>query len=624
MKKSNLARRVLCLVLGILMLTSLLTACDNAGNVTSTEAAKAMTITLTMIKEEGMTDDGIKAVQAALNEITENRYNTHVVLQMFTADEYAEKVMEMSQKLDINNAAAEDSTYVSNEVILEEGKIYKQTANGDYYLVDEQNRSHVQYPTLVNTQLDVLFIDDISTYTLLAKGDGETPYLAELGEVIGKSDLPVAKYVNSTLLSHARRVNGKFLAVPNNSYYGDYSYMLVNKKYFDELNYDISLVTDFSGLESFIFDVANKTEYDKVAPVYNAPDFNFLTYFDFESPLLTQPNALAFDTSNSVKLNNMTRMGFYQTSMEMLYKLSKLPSNRTYKETTEVDFNADFAVAFMDGAHTIPETYKDINNDGTDDYYVVELSRPVVGNEMFSSMYAVSQFSQNKERAFEILALLQADADVVNLLAYGIKNVHYELDNKGVVTFKEDSNYFVDYKKAGNNFLCYPNENMDEATLAYAENEWALAKKHNEKLRISPYCGFYILPSKFSDFSYFNADETTSHYFKELDDKTGVMLVDKDGAPVKDRGLTKIYLYNDVMLAQFEEYSKTFVPRMTDFEAASDYESYKAYLKALSDEFQATDIFSQIQGVNTGDNNTESNAMSPAGQYNTFYLATYK
>jgi ABC-type glycerol-3-phosphate transport system substrate-binding protein len=96
MKKSNLARRVLGAMLSILMLTSLLVACDTTGNVTSTESAKAMTITLTMIKEEGMTQDGIDKVQAALNEITENRYNTHVVLQMFTAEEYAAKVIEMS------------------------------------------------------------------------------------------------------------------------------------------------------------------------------------------------------------------------------------------------------------------------------------------------------------------------------------------------------------------------------------------------------------------------------------------------------------------------------------------------------------------------------------------------
>ncbi len=622
MKKSNLARRVLSAMLGILMLTSLLTACDNAGNVTSTEAAKAMTITLTMIKEEGMTKDGMLLVQDAINEITENRYNTHVVLQMFTAEEYAEKVIEMSQKLDINDASSEDSTYVSSEVILEDGKIYKQSANGDYYLVDEQNRSHVQYPELIDTQLDVLFIDDISTYSILAKGNGETSYLAELTELIGASDLPVTKYVNSTLLSHARRVNGHFYAIPNNSYYGEYSYMLVNKKYFDECNYDIKLVSNFADLESFIYDIKNDAKYEKVTPVYNFTDFNFISYFDFESPLLLQPQT-TFATDNTLHLNDMTRMSFYQTSMGILYDLSKL-EGRSYKEGNEVDFKADFGVAFMDGSHTIPEEYADVDKDGKDDYYVVNLSRPIVGNEMFSSMFAVSAFAKNKERAFEILATLQADPEIVNLLAYGLKNVHYELDNKGVVTYKDDSNYHVDYTKVGNTFLCYPNEKMDEATLEYAQNEWALAKKHNEKLVISPYCGFYIMPSKFSDFEYFNADDTTAHYFKELDDKTGVQLVDKDGNPVKEKALTKIYLYNDVMMAQFEEYCKTFVPRMTDFEAAAEYESYKEYLKALSAEFQSTEIFSQITSTNTATNNTYANTYSPAGQYNTFFLATYK
>jgi hypothetical protein len=278
----------------------------------------------------------------------------------------------------------------------------------------------------------------------------------------------------------------------------------------------------------------------------------------------------------------------------------------------------------MDGAHTIPEEYKDVDGDGNDDYYVVNLSRPTVGNEMFSSMFAVSQFAQDKERAFQILALLQADKEVVNLLAYGLKNVDYEIDNKGVVNFKDERNYVVDYTKVGNTFLCLPNENMDEATLEYAQNEWALAKKHNERLVISPYCGFYITPSTFEDYEYINADETTNFSFAELPNKQGVQLVDENGKIAKEKGMTKIFLYNDVMMAQFEEYCKTFVPRMSDFEAAAEYDSYKEYLKALSSEFQATEIYSQITGTNTATNNTYSNPNSPAALYNSFYMATYK
>ena len=614
MKKSNLARRVLCAMLGILMLASVLTACDNSYVSTSTEAAKAVTVTLTMIKEDGMTQEGILRIQDALNEITENRYNTHVVLQMYTASEYQAKVLEMSQKLDINDAGQEGSSYVSSEIVLEDGQTYKQVANGDYYLVDEANRSHAIYPTLINTQLDVLFIDSVETYTLLAKGAGDRSFLADHSTIIGSSDLPVTKYINSTLLSYAKKVNGQFRAIPNNYYYGEYSYMLVNKEYFSDFDYDISLVKNFGDLESFIYDIANSEEHSNVTPVYNFNGFKFLSYFDFETPLLLQAST---SYSKDAVLNDMTRMSYYQASMNMLYNLSKL-TDRTYKDTNEVDFSADFAVAFMDGDYTIPEKYADPDGDGTDDYHVINLVRPTVENEMFESMLAVSEFSANKERAFQILALLQADVDVVNLLAYGIRGEDYELIN-GVVEYKEGSNYVMDYRKVGNTFLCLPNDKMDAETAAYAADDWKLAKKHNEKLVISPFCGFYVQDNKLEDYVYYDAENPDSGIkFVETADKTGVMLVDKKGNLVKEKGLTKIYLYNNVMLKQFEEYCATFVPRMTDFEAAAEYETYKDYLKALSKEFQESEIYSQVTGTNTATNNTYANSLSPRAQFQLF------
>lgn len=621
MKKTNLARRVLSAMLGILMLTSLLTSCGSVGNQTNIDAAKAMTVTITMIKEEGMTDAGIQRVQDAINELTENRYNTHVVLQMFTADEYAQKVLEMSQKLDINNASQDDSTYVSSEVILDDNLVYKQSENGDYYLVDEQNRSHVVYPTLIDTQLDVLFINDIATYSRLAKGDGVDPYITSLTPLMGASDLPVSKYVNSTLLSHARKVNGQFLAIPNNTYFGEYSYMFINKKYFDACNYDISLVKSFADVEAFVYDMANNEAYKNVTPVYNFNGFNFLSYFDFASPLLLQQST-GYGLDTPSHLNDMTRMSFYQASMNMLYNLSKL-TDRTYIETNEVDFTKDFAVAFMDGTSSIPTEYADPDKDGNDDYYVINCSRPAVDNTMFDSMFAISEFSPNKERAFQILALLQADAEVVNLLAYGLPNIDYELDKDGVVVYKENSGYAMNYRNVGNNFLCYPNEKMDEETMKFAADDWKVAKAHNEKLVISPYCGFYIEECTFSDYVYYD-DTDSGIVFKELPDKTGVQLVDTKGNLVKEKGLTKIYLYNSVMMKDFEEYCKTFVPRMSDFEAADEYESYKAYLKALSAELQSTEVFSQITGTNTMQNNTYSNSCSPAAQFTTFWNRTYK
>ena len=82
------------MLLGMLMILSVvLTGCssgedgDNIIDVSQSRAS-AMTITLYSIVEDGTTEKAKQAVQDKLNEITENKYNTHVILKLYTESEY--------------------------------------------------------------------------------------------------------------------------------------------------------------------------------------------------------------------------------------------------------------------------------------------------------------------------------------------------------------------------------------------------------------------------------------------------------------------------------------------------------------------------------------------------------
>ena len=80
-------KRLLCLVLGLLMLLPMvLTGCsdDDADMVYE----DIRTLTLYTIKEEGTTDEAIAVVEAAINDITESKFNTHIELRCYLADEY--------------------------------------------------------------------------------------------------------------------------------------------------------------------------------------------------------------------------------------------------------------------------------------------------------------------------------------------------------------------------------------------------------------------------------------------------------------------------------------------------------------------------------------------------------
>ena len=137
MNKTFISRRAMCLILCALMVVPmLLTACGTVGNEGDAGAKTAQTLTITMIKDEGMTDEAIAMVERAINDIVEGQYNTHIELQMFTAEEYSDKVLSMSQELHMNGAGSGGS-YVSTEVILEEGKEYHKQPNGDTVEIDQ-------------------------------------------------------------------------------------------------------------------------------------------------------------------------------------------------------------------------------------------------------------------------------------------------------------------------------------------------------------------------------------------------------------------------------------------------------------------------------------------------------
>ena len=84
-------------------------------------------------------------------------------------------------------------------------------------------------------------------------------------------------------------------------------------------------------------------------------------------------------------------------------------------ELTE-DTNA--ACIFAKGSAAIPELYGD-------DYYVSVYKYPTATNEnVFSSVYAVSTYAQSVKRCMQVINYMQTDAEMVNILRYGVKDEH--------------------------------------------------------------------------------------------------------------------------------------------------------------------------------------------------------
>ena len=275
-------KRVLSFVLCLAILTTTLltlTACPNSTTkVGEVGDAVAQTLVIAAIKDEKTTDEALLAVQDKLNEITEAEYNTHVILKFFTADEYAQKILEMSQRLAAKQQEYEDqltgSENVSDprqydeEMLKELGVTEGMKAqNGDYYYLGEYDTPITVYPTVSDDQLDIVFIDSIDTYSKLM----ENRYITCLNSDMSANGA-FRKYTSNTLLNRVyqmcngrervfaqdKALPGDAYAIPNNYITESANFLLINKKLYDHYSYDVKC-------DTYVADANNKDGVDDLA-----------------------------------------------------------------------------------------------------------------------------------------------------------------------------------------------------------------------------------------------------------------------------------------------------------------------------------------------------------------------
>ncbi len=432
----------------ILMMTTLLSVmfvfsgCETGlvSTVTANDA-KAQTLVIAAIKDEKTTNEAIAAVQNALNEITESKFNTHVILRLFTAEEYAAQILGMSQRLEAEQQKYESSSnssgggkkdnIVSDDrydlIDSNEKNQYTVEANGDLTYKDEFGRPVTVYPKVSDDQIDLVFIDSLRTYYNLV----DKKYVIPLNDdYAAKPDL--GKYITTSFLSQMGKVAdgkenaGNIYAIPNNYVARDYDYILVNKKLYDYYCYDIhcdvnpldkddtSGCNDLTDFEYFLQDVAKNNatvaeelRVDKILYNYTGTQWeSFYGNGDGIGTALVFPSTRRqFNYSGTrFTVDSIFAKGLFKKTQSILYSMRTEYANAPYEgecffmsTEEEVGYkvpaanmadNAEtFALAMVSGDSSVAEYYNQ------DDYYVVKIGTPIADNQLFSSMFAVSTFS---------------------------------------------------------------------------------------------------------------------------------------------------------------------------------------------------------------------------------------
>ncbi len=497
MKKRFIAA-ILCLV----MLLGVFAGC-NKKNVSSSTSSQAMTVVLALVADEKPTDEARMAVEEALSDITKQLYSIAVKLEVYTPDEYR-KVM------DAKFAAREKVFSDINDPHYDDTSI----ADSDSFIINEHGREEVLYPEPYLNQVDILLVN--SPEMLREYADEGRLYPLEGNDCMTSTDgegTLISKNISQSL-RNIGMYNESLYAIPGNSIYADYQYLLVDKELYNK--YGTTTVADITGLESiqdFLVSVAKKES--DVMPLYNITNFGSTSLTDADSVIGQYIDAADQET---ILTKEFTPQNIFAVS-NVKNQISTICAFRDAGGampiyTYNVDFSEKFAACYMTGTADIVDKY-------SDKYHVIPVVMPkTTTDSVYNSMFGVSMYSSDPARAFKVLSLLYTNASFVNTLLYGVEGKNYTTDAEGIVTKLPESGYGLNRYGVGNVFLTTPSTDMTEKERALSANNWKHGKQANADLIITPYLGFDL---KFNEMTDFEDSATTKYLVKDIADNAEML-----------------------------------------------------------------------------------------------------
>lgn len=534
-------KRLLSIIVAITLVipTLLFVGCSEDANVVTLTGsdATAMTITLYSIVEDEIDEKTRAAVEDAINEVTEFEFNTHIVLNLYTEDEYYD-ILEKDLKTSKEN---QEVVIGAQSNIKETEKPPLETNEDGETMYVVVKKEETVYPEVTEGQVDIFLINSVDQYnTHVSNGDCAN---LDLQLITGTDSAILTKYLNPTLLDCMKRANdidNKFVyAIPNNHVMSAYEYLLINKDIADAAGFvEEDFKSTFEGLDSFLSTASVSGDYIPVLDTYGVEPlvetvegyFGYYIGSDLKSDEQKAPKNLLSDTN-------------YQKECALIssYKANGKLQSGEFTDSTKA------ACVFLKGDTSIKEKY-------AEDYYVMTYRKPIATNEnAYNSMYAINSVADELrvQRCMEIITYMQTNAEFANILRYGVEGKHFTRDEYGIVTVL-NKDYNVKPEYAGNMFLHYQNTDMTDAEISLSKNNWALAKTLNLETIIGPYLGYAPKTADISRWTFKDATDIFESKYSQEEIMQQIADLSEDYAKQLE-GLS-----GDALSAKMAELGKTF------------------------------------------------------------------
>ena len=493
----------------------------------------SMTLTLALPTKSGTTDEAAQKVEAAINRLTQAKFDTAIDLRLIPENEYQAYIDDTLSSINtkiLEEESAAESRRKEIKALKAQGVDVSGMDTGDdeettetveteeETIVNDLGISIKQYPEVGDTQFDIFLVQGYDNYNSYI----ENEYIQQLdSELSGNSKL-LKTYIYPTFLELAN-VSGTY-AIPNNHPVGQYQYLLVNKELVDTYDYDPDELTTLLKCTDFIKDIGNQ-HLDGVVPLLGEVEPANMTYWGTDQ---SQWSILASQITNtmSYKLKLVPKSVFsinvFVNTIGAMKELSELG----YIGDGTIKDGEKFAVGVVAGDASIVEQYGD-------EYYTYIYSKTMMTEEdAYGNMLAVSTYSKNLSRAMEIITYINTSTDIRTILQYGIEGENWEYENQDTQDTIRilNNDYQMDLVTTGNVYMTYPGEGV-------SMDYWNYGKQQNIDSISSPYIKFkgYIndnnkdlikqlddlskeYKAKLDALTYAEFDDAISEYKKELKD----------------------------------------------------------------------------------------------------------
>ena len=309
-------------------------------------------------------------------------------------------------------------------------------------------------------------------------------YFAELDSLLENQGKDLKSAI-ATVFWDGSLVKGKHYAIPTQKEAGAMEYFRFQKDFLDKANIDVSAVNSLESVEPAL--AKAHSAYPNMVTFVNNYRFYGYDYIIKDA----FPGAVKI-SDTGLKVINQYQDADFVNKLKVLrkyYQAGYVPKDIAQKPD-QVKFNDN-------------RLFCDIQEAGpnADAVYSGELGKPVVTRPAYpgkayattgsvtGSMVAISSNSDNPERAMMLLTLINTDAYVRNLLAFGLEGKNYTKTGDTSIsrTPAQAKDYTASPFSTGNMFILYTLNDQPKTM-------WADYKAFNDNLDKSPLLGFCFDP----------------------------------------------------------------------------------------------------------------------------------